>query len=58
MTTIARPYSKRTQLLIEVYTLPTATGYGRREDFAIPKGVPLIVAGQILAEIAVREILG
>jgi Uma2 family endonuclease len=45
-------------LLIEVYTLPTATGYGHREDFAIPKALPLTVAGQVLSAVPVQDILG
>lgn len=43
--------------IIEVYTEPTSSGYGRRADYSAEKGVPLNLAGKRIGEIAVGDVL-
>jgi Uma2 family endonuclease len=40
---------------IEVYSDPLAGAYGRREDFSDPATVPIVIAGQKVADVPVRD---
>jgi Uma2 family endonuclease len=42
---------------IEVYSDPVAGEYKRREEFVDPMAVPIIIAGQVIAEVPVRDLL-
>jgi Uma2 family endonuclease len=44
--------------IIEVYTIPSATGYLQRQDYALPDVIPLRVAGQVVGQVPVVELLG
>ena len=44
--------------ILEVYTSPTATGYQTRQDFALTDVVPLVIAGNVVAQVPVADLIG
>lgn len=45
-------------LLLEVYTSPAQGGYQQRQDLTVNDVVPLIIAGQVVAQLAVADLIG
>lgn len=45
-------------MIIEVYTSPAQGGYQNRQDYTVNDVVPLVIAGQTVAQVPVADLIG
>jgi Uma2 family endonuclease len=44
--------------VVEVYTMPSPTGYLQRQDYTLADAIPLVLGGQLVGPVPVVELLG
>jgi Uma2 family endonuclease len=45
-------------MVVEVYTVPSAAGYLQRQDYTLADAIPLVVGGQVVGPVPVVVLLG